>query len=137
MARSFKRKGTLEAQSDINVTPLLDLAFTLLIIFMITTPLMEQTIPLELPVVDSQTSSPSDQQFEVISIDAKGDYYWGERRVSREDLERQIEMASQRNPIPSIRLRGDLSVRYQEVVTVLHLLQKHKMSKINFDNTVK
>ena len=49
MARVFKRKDRLSAMSEINLTSLMDLVFCLLIIFMITTPLLEQTIPLNLP----------------------------------------------------------------------------------------
>jgi biopolymer transport protein ExbD len=137
MARSFKRKETLAAQSEINVTPLLDLAFSLLIIFMISTPLLEQSIPLELPAVDSQTSSPLEQNFEVVSVDDEGRLYWGEEPVTQAELEIRIRAAANRNPAPAVRLRGDLSVRYQEIVTVLHLLQKHKLTKINFDNTLR
>lgn len=137
MARSFRRRNSLAAQSDINITPLLDLAFTLLIIFMITTPLLEQTIPLNLPVVDSQTSAPVEQNFETVAVDSRGNLYWGQEQVNIEQLEERIRAAARRSSPPAVRLRGDLSVRYQEIVTVLHLLQKHKLSKINFDNTLK
>lgn len=137
MARSFRRKDSLATQADINVTPLLDLSFTLLIIFMITTPLLEQTIPLNLPVVDSQMPAPTEQRYETISVNAQGHLYWGEERVTPAQLEERIQVAARQNPAPAVRLRGDLSIQYQEIVTVLHLLQKHKLSKINFDNTLR
>jgi len=137
MARTFKRREPLAAQSDINLTPLLDLAFSLLIIFMITTPLLEQTIPLELPKADTRIPSESEVQVEVISVDREGDYFWGEEGVTLEELDLRLEQVARRTPAPTIRVRADARVEYQKVIHVLDLLQKHNLSKIGFDNTLR
>jgi biopolymer transport protein ExbD len=57
---------------------LIDLAFALLIIFMITTPLLEQTVELNLPVEAAKTQAEDREDFQSISIDRAGAYYWGE-----------------------------------------------------------
>ncbi len=79
MARTFRRRQTAAPISELNVTNLIDLGFTLLIIFMIATPLIqqEQTIPVNLP---SESKSPQqkpdkDQRFVAISIDSYGNFY--------------------------------------------------------------
>ena len=63
MARNFHRKDRLSALTEINVTPLIDLAFALLIIFMITTPLLEQTIELDLPIETNKDQSQDRDDF--------------------------------------------------------------------------
>ena len=68
MARNFHRKDRLSALTEINVTPLIDLAFALLIIFMITTPLLEQTIALNLPIETSKEQTEDRDDFQSLSI---------------------------------------------------------------------
>ena len=58
----------MEALNEINVTPLIDLAFALLIIFMIATPLLEQTIPLELPLESAKSQNDSKEPIQLIHI---------------------------------------------------------------------
>ena len=70
MARKFPRKNRLDALTEINVTPLIDLAFALLIIFMITTPLLEQTIEVDLPIEAAKAQSRT--RVPIIAIDAAG-----------------------------------------------------------------
>ena len=85
-ARDFKRQEQLDAISDLNVTPLIDLAFSLLIIFMITTPLMEQSIRVDLPDQSEQAAvDPDEQQVEVIAIKATGAYFWGDPGIALGD----------------------------------------------------
>ena len=81
MARDFKRANKLAVISDLNVTPLIDLAFSLLIIFMITTPVIEQYNRIDLPDQPSDDKQPPpklDDQF--ITIDAEGTTIGGRTR---------------------------------------------------------
>lgn len=139
MARNFHRKDRMSAVSEINVTPLIDLAFSLLIIFMITTPLLEQTIPLDLPIENSQnTQASNDDTIQIISIDQDGAYYWGEDRVDEDRLQVLIaELAREPSP-PVVRLRADADApfQYQRVVNVLSWLKEHKLSKVSLDTRV-
>ncbi|HQU08540.1 MAG: hypothetical protein B7X06_03555 [Verrucomicrobia bacterium 21-51-4] len=138
MARTFKRRDRLGALTEINITPLMDLAFALLIIFMVSTPLLEQTIPIDLPTeaVKAQKELAEDIHFQVISIDERGRYFWGTECVSLEELDSRLaQLAQQKNP-PVIRLRGQKDRPYQEVVTVMDLVKGNQLSKISFDTQV-
>ena len=129
----------MSAVSEINVTPLIDLAFSLLIIFMITTPLLEQSIPIDLPIENSQSAQQSNQQnIQSISIDEEGRYYWGESEVSADRLQELIaDLGAESNP-PVVRLRADVDApfQYQNVINVLSWLKEHKLSKVSLDTRV-
>ncbi len=137
MARNFRRRNTLSSQSEINITPLLDLAFSLLIIFMISTPLLEQSVQVNLPTMTTPLAPVTEKDFEVITVDQDGHYYWRDEAVTIQQLEERIVAAARRTTVPPVRIRGDFRVRYQEIVNVLDLLQKHQLTKINFDNTLR
>ena len=84
MARDFKRENKLAVISDLNVTPLIDLAFSLLIIFMITTPVIEQYNRIDLPdQAPGPIQPPPEIEDRFITIDAKGKYQWGKDSVSK------------------------------------------------------
>jgi biopolymer transport protein ExbD len=137
MARSFKRNPQLSAIAEPNVTPLIDLAFSLLIIFMITTPLLEQTIPLDLPT--QQASQPASQQetrFEHIYIKGPGVYVWKETEMNRTQMNSALaDIARQVEP-PILHIRADRTIPYQEVVTLLDLIGRNNLSKISLDTAI-
>ncbi|MFP4156051.1 MAG: ExbD/TolR family protein [Opitutales bacterium] len=136
MARTFHRKDRLSALTEINVTPLIDLAFALLIIFMITTPLLEQTIEVNLPVEAAKQQAESREDFQSISINRAGDYYWGEERVSRQELADLLDTMAMDPDPPVLSLRGDASLPYQEVITVVDLIKQRELSRISLDTKV-
>ena len=136
MARTFRRQRTAHAISELNVTNLIDLGFTLLIIFMIATPLInqEQTIPVNLPVqsVQSQSKDTKDE-FQPISIDRQGNYYFGNRRLTFNELSRELATLAGRPKPPVIRIRADLALQWQQVVRLMDLVQKHNLTRVTFD----
>lgn len=137
MARKLHRRQRLSAVSEINITPLIDLAFSLLIIFMVTTPLLEQTITLNLPIESrhEQVERP-DLKFQVISINASGHFFWGKEMVDLERLDTLLsELSKESNP-PALDIRGERNIPYQKVVDVLALIKKHNLSKISLDTEV-
>ena len=138
MARNFHRKNRLSAVTEINVTPLIDLAFAWLIIFMITAPLLEQTIPLNLPL-ESQREQTSREEidFQVISVRKDGSYFWGETPVEWSELVRLIEDLGKESNPPVINLRADGAVNYQQVISVVDELKKNKLEKLSLDTQVK
>ena len=138
MARGFHRRERLGAISEINVTPLIDLAFALLIIFMITTPLLEQSIDLSLPSESQKPQTPFDgRDYQTIAIDAAGKVFWGDREVSLEEIDELLEgLASDRNP-PVVNIRADFRLQYQAVVSVLDLVTGNNLSRISLDTRVK
>lgn len=137
MARKFHRRQRLSAVSEINITPLIDLAFSLLIIFMVTTPLLEQTIALNLPIEShhEQVERP-DLKFQVISINANGNFFWGKEMVNLERLDTLLsELSKEANP-PALDIQGERSIPYQKIVDVLALIKKYNLSKISLDTEV-
>lgn len=137
MARTFRRPRTAHPISELNVTNLIDLAFTLLIIFMIATPLIqqEQTIPVNLPTesTKSQQKPPSDTEFQAVSIDRSGNYYLGSRRVSLPELSSAFSAFAAKPKQPVIRIRADLTLQWQQVVRLMDEIKKHNLTRITFD----
>ena len=137
MARTFRRQRAAAPIADLNLTNLIDLGFTLLIIFMIATPLIqqEQTIPVNLPSEGKreQQRPPGDVVFQPIVVDHNGQYYFGQRRVTYKELESLVaELGGRKNP-PVIRIRADQTLQYQQVVRLMNLLMSNNVSKITFD----
>ena len=81
--RRYTQKTALVTLSDINITPLLDLAFVLLIIFMITTPLMEQGLRLDLPKGKVADNAPEKRDLKLIEVDTSGEYFIDKQLISR------------------------------------------------------
>lgn len=137
MARTFRRPRAIHPIAELNVTNLIDLAFTLLIIFMIATPMIqqEQTIPVNLPTesAKSQAKPPPDTEFQAIAIDRGGNFYVGTRRVTFAELSSSLAaMAAKSNP-PVIRIRADLTLQWQQVVRLMDEIKKQNLTKITFD----
>jgi biopolymer transport protein ExbD len=137
MARTFRRQRTAHPIADLNLTNLIDLGFTLLIIFMIATPLIqnEQTIPVNLPVEAKRglQKLPSDTEYQPISIDRNGHYYFGSQPVSFKELETLVAGLGARAKPPVIRIRADHTLQYQQVIRLMDLLMANNVTKITFD----
>jgi biopolymer transport protein ExbD len=137
MARTFRRHRQSHPIAELNVTNLIDLGFTLLIIFMITTSstVSEQTIPLNLPAESksAQQKPDKDTKFMSVSIDAKGSYYLNDKPISFGDLSVQLKAFSAQTKPPVIRIRGDGNVPFQKVVSLMDELKKNKLSAITID----
>ncbi|MGB0335309.1 MAG: ExbD/TolR family protein [Opitutales bacterium] len=136
MARQFHRKDRLSALTEINVTPLIDLAFALLIIFMITTPLLEQTVDLNLPVETAKPQAEDREDFQSVSIDQGGLYYWGDQQVSEQQLSDLLDTMAMDPAPPVLSIRADAQLPYQRVVTLIDMIKQRKLSKISLDTKV-
>lgn len=135
MARSFTRKNKLSVISELNVTPLIDLAFSLLIIFMITTPVIEQYNWVNLPDQSSSAKQPPPPaEDKYITIDQAGDYFWGKIPISIQDLKDRLDqIAGGQGPTPTIHIRGDRALPYQKVIDVVNLLKERNLTKLSLD----
>jgi len=139
MARTFRRPRQAQPIAELNVTNLIDLGFTLLIIFMIATPLInqEQTIPVNLPSTSKvpQQKPDSSTHFVAVSIDAKGNYYLDERptAVSWPDLQSRLRAYASEAKPPVIRIRGDLNSSYGKVAQVIAEMEKDNLLRFTFD----
>lgn len=135
MARDFKRQNKLAVISDLNVTPLIDLAFSLLIIFMITTPVIEQYNRIDLPSQNTtQTQDPPKLDDQFITIEANGQFRWGKDAVSQVSLEAKLdEVASGEGEQPTIHIRGDRTLPYQKIMDVVNMLKARNLTKLSLD----
>lgn len=137
MPRTFHRKQSMSSMSEINITPLLDLAFALLIIFMITTPLLEQTIPLDLPKQDAHARPSQQIEYQTVSIDRNGQIHWGKEPVSLEQLDQLLaNLARDPNP-PVLNIRSDSTNTMQPFIDVLDKIKVHQLTRISIDTRVR
>ena len=135
--RKFNKKNRLTALTEINVTPLIDLAFALLIIFMIATPLLEQTIPINLPSEAPKSQSEIKDSIQVISLDSRGAIFWGEKQVTEEQVGLLLKAASEAKEVPIIRIRADKRLPYERVIALIDLIKQNNLAKISLDTEVR
>jgi len=134
MKRYSQRSGHT-AMAELNVTPLLDLAFVLLIIFIITTPLLESNIPMQLPTGSPHNSTPPDaKSVRTVSIDARGQVYLNDRPVGLPELEQELSAFSRATPDAAVVVRADRSLPYQQVVDVVDVLQRAQISRMHLED---
>jgi biopolymer transport protein ExbD len=140
MARNFRRQRQAAPISELNVTNLIDLGFTLLIIFMIATPLInqEQTIPVDLPT-ESRSEQPQpdpDTQFETITIRADGTVTLAGDRVPLANLATALAPYAEQEKPPVFRIRMDRDSTAQQFISVMDALKTQRLPKITFDTAV-
>ncbi len=128
--RRFSQRNQLVTLSEINITPLLDLAFVLLIIFIITTPLLEQSLNLRLPTAASATKVTDIDDVVTVEATSAGNYRFKGRRVASEaDLERDLVAAYNANREVVVRIRVDRDAKAQPLVTIMDICKRHNMTK--------
>lgn len=117
--------------NEINMTPLVDVMLVLLIIFLVTIPVMNNAVKVDLPKASSQ---PIDDKpvFVDVSIKADGTIVWDKTPVNDASLDQQIAVASHRDPQPEIHLRADKDVRYERVAQLMAAVQHGGLAKIGF-----
>jgi biopolymer transport protein ExbD len=124
--RRFSQRNHLVTLSDINITPLLDLAFVLLIIFVITTPLLEQSLKMELPPGGVQDSAPRRKEdLRTVEIARDGTYVMSGKKVSLNEVESALVQAFQANKKLGVVIRADTHVEHGFVVRVQDVCQKN------------
>ena len=121
-----------ELVSDINTTPLVDVMLVLLIIFLITIPVVIQTVPLTLPKERNLPTQTKPENI-VISVNRDGDVFWNNQPVpdERRLLDRLKEIAVKK-PQPEIHIRGDKEGRYEFVGRVVFACQRAGILKVGF-----
>jgi biopolymer transport protein ExbD len=135
MARIFRRKHSAQPIADLNVTNMIDLGFTLLIIFMITTSYssQEQTISVKLPpeAKSVQPKPDPEARFETISVDARGNYYLNGKPMSFRDLQVQLRAFGAEPKRPVIRIAGDVGGSYGKVIAVIAEAKRQNLMQID------
>ena len=119
--RRRRTRTPMAAIDQINVTPLLDLTFLLLIAFMITMPLMEYGTSINPPEMNSEKLP--EENFISVTLTKDGTVMLDKEAVSRADLEKQLRILSEKKPRPQLLLRGDGSRTYNDVIELLALVR--------------
>ena len=118
--------------SEINVTPLLDLAFVLLIIFIITTPVLEQSINLKLPIGGANKQSAKSQDVVVAEVGPGGVYFLKGNRVGDiRQLETALLVEYKKNPNLVVALRADREGPYKYPVSIIEACQRNGITRFN------
>jgi biopolymer transport protein ExbD len=123
--RRFSQRNSLVTLSDINITPLLDLAFVLLIIFIITTPLLEQGLNLKLPQggrTDEKRLDPRD--IRTIDVSRQGQFRYRNQNWTAEQLAAQLRKEQTSNPNLIVYIRADQEGLYKYIAAILDRLEK-------------
>ena len=128
--RRFSDRNPLHTLSELNVTPLLDLAFVLLIIFMITTPLMENSMELVVPTSSTAKTEVNPSQVQTVSIDRDDVLKLNEKVVTADDLESQLAALKQSQPGVAVVVRPHKELPVQNFVRVMDLLHKAGITKV-------
>jgi TolR protein len=105
--------------SEINVTPLVDVCLVLLIIFMVVTPMLQKGVPVNLPMTEEPERTPDTDKQLQISVKADGSVYLGSTVVRKEQVQSELETIHQRTPDREIAVKGDKLVKYGAVLDVL------------------
>ena len=125
------QEDTDEVMNEINMTPMVDVMLVLLIIFIITVPVMKNSVNIELPRATSETQKVKPETI-LLSVDAEGRYFLNETRVTEEDLVPRLKVAAAQNPQPDLHIRGDKSVRYERVAQAMAAAKQAGLHKIGF-----
>ncbi len=121
-----------DGSTDVNMTPMIDCVFLLLIFFLIASTLkkIDKEVKLELPTAASAIATPAQTGTLVISVDAAGRTYVGGQPVSTETLLQRVRDAAANRPDLPIRIDADRSTAYQNVMQVIDELQFNGFKRI-------
>jgi biopolymer transport protein ExbD len=117
--------------SEINMTPMVDVMLVLLIIFIITLPVIQQAVKIELPKANSVRNEVKPESVQ-ISIDAKGQIFWNSAPIDLKTFDSYAENAAKKEPQPDINLRADKAVKYDYVAQVLAASKRAGLTKLGF-----
>ncbi|MGD9897035.1 MAG: ExbD/TolR family protein [Candidatus Methylacidiphilaceae bacterium] len=128
--KRFSERTSARGFAELNVTPMLDFAFTLLVIFLITTPLLENGIDVSLPQAAANRVSPDPRSVQTITVTGSGSLYWNQEPITISQLPAKIAEARQNHPDLAVAVRADRELRYQDLVTLFDRLQAGGVSQV-------
>ena len=128
--RRYSQRQSLSTLSEINITPLLDLAFVLLIIFMITTPLLESSMNLVIPSSGATNPRINKSQVQTVSIDRSEAIRFKNQVVDLQTLTSQLTELKQNNPDVAVVIRPDRDLPVQKLIGVMDALQRAGITKV-------
>jgi len=128
--RRYSQRTNLSTLSEINITPLLDLAFVLLIIFIITTPLLENSVNLALPSSGAANAAVDPSKVQTVSIDRTEVIKFNNEPVDAETLAARLTTLKRANPDVAVVIRPDRELAVQKLVALMDILQRAQITKV-------
>jgi len=128
--RRYSQRHNLSTLSEINITPLLDLAFVLLIIFMITTPLLENSVNLVIPSSGTANAAVNPGQVQTISIDRREAMKINDKPIAAADLQARLADLKKANPDLAIVIRPDRDLPVQKLIALMDTLQRAQINRV-------
>jgi biopolymer transport protein ExbD len=120
-----------EVMSEINVTPLVDVMLVLLIIFLITIPVITQSVKVELPKAANIPTQTKPENIN-IAVDKDGNVYWNTMLVTQDQLLERLRAVATQDPQPEVHVRGDRETKYEHIGRVIVLCQRSNILKVGF-----
>ncbi|MFZ4682189.1 MAG: ExbD/TolR family protein [Terrimicrobiaceae bacterium] len=128
--RRFSQRNATHTLSELNVTPLLDLCFVLLIIFMITTPLMENSVELVVPSSSTAKTQVNPSEVQMIEMDRNEVIKLNGTVTTAADLEAQLAMLKAGDPLVAVVVRPDRDLAIQKFIGVMDILKRVGIGKV-------
>jgi biopolymer transport protein ExbD len=121
-----------EVNSTINTTPLVDVMLVLLIIFLITIPVVTQSITLELPKERNVVTVTKPENI-LLAVSKDGDVYWNTHQIRDiDELVTTLTEKAKQKPQPEVHIRGDQAARYESIGRVVYACQRAGIAKVGF-----
>jgi biopolymer transport protein ExbD len=128
--RRYSQRQSLSTLSEINITPLLDLAFVLLIIFMITTPLLESSMNLVIPSSGATNPPIKSTRVQILSIDRSETIRFNNQVVDLKALAARLTEVKQMNPDVAVVIRPDRELPVQKLIALVDALKQAQITKV-------
>ena len=137
--RRFSQRNSLVTLSEINITPLLDLAFVLLVIFIITTPMLEGSLDMNLPGQSTRPDvrPPRVEDIRTVEIDRVGNFRLQKRPLTLDQIEAQLVADHRANPNLIIRVRGDKDGKLDHAMQLLDRCTRRGMTQVSFSTELR
>lgn len=132
---SFDQNNSNAPMSEINTTPLVDVMLVLLIIFMVTAPLITNTVNVNLPNSKS-VASPEKPNVINLSINDQGKLFWNGKQINEQDLPQLLQSEVAKKKDTELRLQADRDTRYQKITDIMTEANKAGISKLGFVSKV-
>ncbi|MCH2174548.1 MAG: biopolymer transporter ExbD [Lentisphaeria bacterium] len=129
MLRRNRKKDSIQTVSQLDVTPMVDLTFLLLIVFMITAPVLEQVTDVSPPEMSAQSMDNKDSI--LLSVNANGQYYLGSELTPLNNILNTIQKEKVHNPTLEIFIRGDKNVDYGVVIELMKKVKDAGFDKVS------
>ncbi len=110
--------------TEINLTPFVDVAFVLLMIFMVTAPMLKQGLDIALPQASERLFPDETEARYILSMDKEGSLYLDNRRIPMEHLELKLRQLNENSKVEALFLEADRSLPYGDVIAVMDIVKK-------------